>query len=225
MPRPCPRLFPPDELGFREVVRLAGEIDGTAPWPPVAVGPEGTFLSATYSPGEIAEWSATGQLQRVIGNGEGSGPGESRRAQDIVIGPDSVVNIMTGGTRWHRYSPTGDFMETVSLPTVAGAGEAIATADGTLLTWVRSREGPQMLAWDGSDIRSVGPRAAAGSSFRLATSGHGTFWSAESTTYRIRRHNLPDGLVNLTLTRDPAGYRARGRTPSASPSSLPTTTG
>ena len=87
----------PCVVEFREVVRLQGSVDGVAPRRPIAVGPGGTYVTWTYTYGQLAVWSPDGKLVRVIGNGTGSGPGEFRRALDLAVDSAGVVSIVTGG--------------------------------------------------------------------------------------------------------------------------------
>lgn len=200
----------PCTIEFREVTRLKGEMDGISPRVPIAVGPGGTFLSGTYEKGQVAIWSPEGDLERLLGNGSGSGPGEFGWARGLAVGPDSVVNIMTGYAHWHRYTLSGEFLETVRIPAVSGTSEVTVASDGTVVTTVRGAD-RTLFTLHRDSLRNVGPYPTGGLRHSISlyapNSGPPVVRSVEAPFYVVRRHALPSGDVNLRIRREVAWYR------------------
>lgn len=121
---------------FREVVRLAGSVDEPLPNFPVAMRPDGGYLTGTYDPGHLALWSADGALERVIGRGKGSGPGEFENAHEIFFRGDTVIVFDSRG-RMHRYLSTGEFVDHILTP---GPNRGGVLPDGTPIVSLRDEQ-------------------------------------------------------------------------------------
>lgn len=105
------------EVVFTPVQKLTGGVDGTLPRPPVTTAPGGRWLTATYIDGQLAVWSPSGELEQLLGMGSGDGPGEFRRALDLIV--DSLagtVHVLPDSDRMEVYSLDGDYLEGMHLP-------------------------------------------------------------------------------------------------------------
>jgi hypothetical protein len=196
---------PACELEFIEVVRLRGREEDWAPRPPIAAGPGDTYVSATYQPGRLARWSSDGELERIFGRGEGEGPGEFGQANEIVVGPDSVIYVMSG-PRAHLYAPDGEFLETIRWPGTSAPRNAVVTSHGILLVSTRLVDGsgvhPVVLAWRDGDWEVIESRTGnPGQRFSLTYSSGLGLWSAEAGTYELIQHAMPGGEVRFRVGR------------------------
>ena len=63
----------PCDIVFVPVVTLKGSPSGALPRVPVVAEPGGRWLTATYEAGELAVWSPSGELERLIGPGTSGG--------------------------------------------------------------------------------------------------------------------------------------------------------
>ena len=204
----------PCTIEFREVIRLQSQSDGISARVPATTGPGGTYLTATYQPGRVAVWSPEGELIRVMGNGDGEGPGEFWHPTSMVVGADSVVNILPGLTHWHRYTWAGEFVETIRAPVVGGLSEAAIGPDGLLVAKTQGPEGAQLVLWrPGSEVRIVdGSFNTNGFGFGLiSASPRAGIWSAVHSRYAVRRHALPSGAVDFEVRRRVDWFRPNGR--------------
>ncbi len=122
----------PCELDFVEVVTLRPDDDAWHPRPPIAVTPDGGFVTGTWHHGTLALWTPDGALVRTFGQGPGDGPGEFSWASAILVDRDSMIHV-TSGPLVHRYTIEGRFLETFRLPVPSGVREASITAEGHLL--------------------------------------------------------------------------------------------
>ncbi len=179
---------------------------------PVAPGLDGTYLTATHQPGRIAVWSPEGRLIRLLGNGEGEGPGEFQYVSGLIVDADSVVNIVTGLPNWHRYTWEGDFIETIRVPSVGGLSEATIGPGGTLVTTTRRPGGiGRLVLWrPGTGVRVVdGSFVAVGAHALISASREMGLWSAEHPRYALRRHTLPSGTVDVEIERKVEWFPSR----------------
>ena len=186
-----------------EVTRLQSRVDGIAARLPATRGPDGTYLTATYELGRIAVWSARGELIRVMGNGEGEGPGEFSHALELIVEADSVVNVFLGLPHWHRYTWAGDFIETIRVPIVSGLGDATIGPDGMLVMTTSGPEGSRLVLWRPGEKARVaeGWSGPGGPLFRVSASRGMGVWTSEHSHYTVRRHTLPSGEVDLEVRR------------------------
>ncbi len=138
-----------------------------------------------------------------MGNGEGEGPGEFSYAQELVVEPDSVVNVFPGLPHWHRYTWSGDFIETIRVPVVSGLGDATIGPDGMLVMTTSGPQGARLVLWRAGEKARVAERwsGAGGPLFRVSASQAMGVWSSEHAHYTLRRHALPSGEVDLEVQR------------------------
>lgn len=191
---------PTCRLEFREVLRFEGSADGPLPRPPIAVRPGGGYVTATYDPGHLALWSADGEVERVIGRGPGSGPGEFSHANHVTLSRDTIVVFdPKGGV--HRYRSTGEFID--YLRGEPGAGGVMP--DGTPIISVSDGEGFVLLEPGG--LRPFGPPRPVLP--HGATVWHATFtvvadrvWEAEDYVYEIRHYPVEDPSSIRMLRRE-----------------------
>lgn len=199
----------PCELEFRQMVTLRGDEDAELPRLPVTLGPGGEWLTATYDPGEVAFWSAAGELQRVIGNGPGEGPGEFGRVTDLVV--DSLAGelyVFTGLPEVLVYSLSGEFLRQILLRTGGGSLWGVLLPDHTLVTTTVGSTEPKLIAIRGDSVTRVGPaqRRVFPPMLRSALDG---LWSAESSWYEIDHHSMPDGHVDYRIRREVSWFPER----------------
>lgn len=194
----------PCELAFQQVARLTGELDGVAPRPPVSVGPDSTFLTATFAPGQLAVWSWDGDLLRTFGRGAGNGPGEFRSAEDIAIGGDGIVTVAADLGLWHRYTFAGAFIETVRVPATVDATRVEIHSDGSLVVRMRSAS-RSFLKFDGETFDSIGPAPDAPGLGGISVAGD-RIWRWDVRRYSIRSHAADSGERLSSLTRDVPWY-------------------
>ena len=196
---------PPCTLEFVEVVTLAGDPDeGALPRMPIAGAPGGGWVTATYDPGRIAFWSPTGAFERVIGNGPGEGPGEFRRASELVV--DTLagrVYVFSSSPRIVVYSLAGEYLSEIQVPGPAMAGAGIVLSDGTLVvTTSPPTTEPELVVIRGDHAERIGP-AQRGPVFPpMLLAAHGGVWSAEGPWYEIDHHAMPDGHVDFRIRRE-----------------------
>lgn len=203
----------PCTIEFREVIRLQSRSDGISARVPATTGPGGTYVTATYQPGRVAVWSPEGELIRVMGNGDGEGPGEFWQAASMVVGADSVVNILPGLPHWHRYEWAGEFIETIRAPAIGGLGEARIGPDGLLVATTQGPEGARLVLWSpGEEVRIVdGFFNTNGFGYGwISASPRTGLWSAVHSRYTIRRHALPSGSVDFEVHRRVDWFRSSG---------------
>lgn len=190
-------LEAPCTVRFREVARLRASPDEPDPRVPVKTGPGGTYVTATYSGGEVAVWSERGEFVRTVGNGEGSGPGEFGSVSALLVDSDSVINILPGLPLWHRYTWSGGFLETVRVPTTAGIPDMAEAGRGTLVTSTTTPRGPPLIVWQrGADsvrmIQSPGTLGPEAIRF-FEASGEAGLWSLLPQRYLLQHHD-PESL-------------------------------
>lgn len=196
----------PCTLEFREVVTLAGSEGGALPKQPVRHAPGGEWLTATYNPGEIAVWSASGELQRVFGKGPGEGPGEFNTVWDLLV--DSVASelyIFTGRSYIEVYSLAGAPRRRITL-NGGSLMSGVLLADGTLVmpNTPRSPEDPRFLVVrdDSIVLRTGPPMKWPGGFAPVLLAEDDELWSAETPWYEITHYKMPDGYVDLSIRRD-----------------------
>lgn len=199
---------PPCDLEFVEVVRLEGEIDGVSPREPVRVLRDGTYVTGTYFPGEVALWGPDGRLIDVIGRGPGEGPGEFGHPGDFAQTAEDEFLVFSGQRTVHAYSTKGEYRRSVTLP----SGTAVGAAYGpTAVTRVRVEDGYEGLLISRDGVRSFGLLSErAGVGILLAAAVEVGVWSAESDRYLLRRHALPEGNVAASIQRKPDWLTGEG---------------
>jgi hypothetical protein len=184
----------PCELDFVEVLRLGTSGGAWHPRPPIAVTPDGGYITGTWQRGTLALWSPAGEFVRTLGQGPGEGPGEFGWAGVIVMGTDSVINV-TSGPRLHRYDLYGEFLETVRLPVTSGQRDAVATREGSLVTSasvVDASLRPGLVSWELGGSRVLeSPVGSRGESFFLAYTPRLGLWIAEASRYELEVRREP----------------------------------
>jgi tripartite motif-containing protein 71 len=111
------RSPPPLKLGFGRPVRIdcftpAGSL--VAHWAAsgegIGVGPDGTVYVADYRNNFVDAYDARGRYRGLWG-GEGSGPGEFRRPNDVAVGPDGTVFVADAGNyRVQYFTSSGRYL-------------------------------------------------------------------------------------------------------------------
>lgn len=189
------------DVVFEPVLTLTGGSDGTLPKFPVAAAPGGRWVTGTYGEGQIAVWSPSGELERVIGRGPGGGPGEFGDASDLIV--DSIAGTVHVFTRSHRievYSLGGDYVGGVSLPRPASMGARLT--DGTLATSAHyPMDSPRIMLVGQDTVFETGPARRMPMSPDVRGGGEGV-WTGESSWYQFDHHALPSGQVDFTVRRE-----------------------
>jgi hypothetical protein len=80
------------------------------------------YMIANDGSYELREYDARGQLVRSVGGG-GEGPGEFRSIDALLPAADTVIAFDRQLRRFSRFSPTGQFLSSITLE-AAGAGLA-----------------------------------------------------------------------------------------------------
>jgi len=198
----------PCTIEFREVVILRGTENGVLPRSPVTLGPGGTYVTATYSPAEVAFWGADGEVVRLITKRAGNGPGElGTRIWGLLV--DTLADRLYAfveGWRIEMLSLDGTFQERISTREVsAGIGTSGALlADGYIVTGHTTRpalERPMLIAARGQQVERVGP-ARRSYAAPLLRAGRTGVWSSERLWYELNHHSMPDGRVDVRLRRE-----------------------
>lgn len=201
-PQPADAGKPFCDLEFREVTRLE-DVDSITPRPPVMLLRDGSYVTATYSPGKVALWSPDGELVNVIGKGAGEGPGEFDYASGLAQVVADEFLVFEGMPVVHRYETTGRFLRSIRLPTVGGAGSAVAYG-GFAITTASTRSGRQGLLLTGDSVLAFGLRGRREAALLVAAAEDVGIWSAEHDRYVLRRHALPRGGIvdSIVVARD-----------------------
>jgi len=191
----------PCDVEFELVLRLEGEPEGTLPQTPIAVGPGGRWISATYAPGEFAVWSPDGQLERRIGLGEGDGPGEFGRVSDFAVDSSAeTVYVFSNSLTVEVFSLAGEHLRGLRAPARASSG--VHLTGGTIAMAASGMaDGPRLLLVDEDSAYRAGPDRRF--MFPAEVRAAGTkVWSAEAAWYQLDRHVLPSGEVDVSIRRD-----------------------
>lgn len=199
---------PPCTIAFRVVVTLRSEMEGRAARWPVALGPGGTYLTATYNPGEVAVWSPSGAFERAIGKGAGEGPGEFRRVQDLVV--DTLrdrVYILPGPANIEVYTLEGEFLRRITVPGVPAVRAAVLAPDGALIATTPSvgrggTRSPDLIVVRGDSITRAGPHRRSANPFYYLGPSRDGVWTFEPYWYELDHHVLPDGLIDFRIRRE-----------------------
>lgn len=191
------------DLEFREIVRLAGSVEGVAPDAPVQVLRDGTYVTGTYSRGRIALWRPDGQLLDVLGTGPGEGPGEFDHATEFAQLSDDEFLVFTGLQLVHKYSMIEGFVRSFRLPTFGGVSGAAAYGDEVVVA-AFDMDGHKGFRILGDNVQPQGVLEPTGAWLLLAASEDVGVWSADAERYVLRRHAWPGGAVvdSLVLDRD-----------------------
>lgn len=196
-------LAPLCNVEFREIVRLQGDVDGVAPHEPIRPLKDGRFLTATYSPGEVALWAPDGELVGVMGRGPGEGPGEFDYPTGLAQTTEDEFVLFSGIQTVHVYSTNGDFRRSLRIPATSGVGDG-ATFGDVVITSAGSVEGEQAYVLQGDSVRAFGVRVDA--MLVLAANESTGVWSAENDRYVLRRHLWPSGIVRDSVARNPGWF-------------------
>ncbi len=192
----------PSTIEFREVVRLAGDLDGTAPRDPVSALEDGRYLSATWSPGEIALWASDGRLLRVMGEGSGEGPGEFNHPSGFAQTTDDEFIVFSGHAVLHSYSLAGRFRRSLRLPGVGGALRGVRYGDA-LITEAPASRHIQTFVLENDSVRPWSVRTPREARLFLAAARSDGVWSATSDRHVLRRHRWPDGAIVDSIVGNP----------------------
>jgi hypothetical protein len=213
-------LDAPCTIEFREVVRLVGPDEGPDPREPVALGPEGTFVTPTYDPGEVAIWSAQGEFLRTVGEGPGEGPGEFPHVSSLLVDSDSTIHILPGHPYWHRYAWSGAFLETVRTPTAASTTGMTMAEDETLITPAMTGTQPGFFVWPrGADgvrfVEVADPfQTERGPANRFVRAAPGVgVWSVYLQHYILSLHDPSSFEIVAQVARDVEWFPGEGASP------------
>ena len=203
---PVPADVPICAVGFREVVRLEGSVDGTIPNAPVRAFRDGTYITGTYSRGRLALWGPDGKLLDVLGKGPGNGPGEFDYAYATGLVPTSEDAFVVFGPPplVHEYSRAEGFVRSLRLPAQGSVSSAVAYGDQMILS-VAADEGWLAYRIDGDSVQEMGLRLGSGGSIPLLTAAEDVgVWSANIDRHVLRRHLWPGGTTadSLVLSRE-----------------------
>ena len=192
-------------LAFREVVRLAGNVDGTIPNAPVRAFPDGTYLTGTYSRGKLALWGPDGELLDVLGRGPGNGPGEFDYVTGLVVPTSGDAFLVFGRPPLiHEYSRGEGFVRSLRLPAYGSVSSGVAYGDQMILS-VAADEGWEAYRIDGNSIQAMGLQLGSEEVFSMLTAAEDVgVWSANTDRYVLRKHLWPDGTMadSLVMSRD-----------------------
>ena len=189
------------DIVLREVARLGGRLDGTLARRPVALVPDGRYLTATYQPGEVAVWSPTGDLEMVLGRGPGEGPGEFGGISNLLVDGTGIVWVLAQG-KGHRYKLDGEYVGFLRLPPGAGQVGAGLTDDRVVLTGI-TREGWVQLTIAGPDgFEEFGPPTVSPGVYVQLMAAGPDVWSTEDMYYEVRHHDLDTGEIDFRVRRE-----------------------
>jgi len=190
----------PCAIAFEAVQTISGSLlNGTLPRPPITVAPGGRWLTATYEDGEVAVWSPSGKLERLIGKGPGEGPGEFGRVRELIV--DSLagtIHVFPQERRVEVYSLDGDYLDWMPLPTYPTP--VVRLSDGTLAMPGTSGSSKIWLII-GDSVFATGPAARISMPGELRAGDEGV-WTAESPWYEFDHHILPSGQVDWSIRRE-----------------------
>ena len=193
----------PCDVGFREVVRLKGDLDGVAPHEPIRALGDGRFLTGTYSPGQMALGAPDGELVRVMGRGPGEGPGEFDYPSGLVQTTEYEFVVFTGLQTARVYSTNGNFQRSLRIPATGGAGDG-ATYGNVVITAAPAAGGEQAFVLQDDSVRAFG--VPSNRMLVLAANESTGVWSAEYDRYVLRRHLWPNGIVTDSIVRNPGWF-------------------
>ena len=213
-------LDAPCTIEFREVVRLVGPEEGPDPREPVALGPDGSFVTSTYDEGEVAIWSAQGEFLRTVGEGPGEGPGEFSHVVSLLVDADSTLHILPGYPYWHRYAWSGAFLETVRTPATATTVGMTMAEDGTLITPAMTGTQPGFFVWPrGADgvrfVEVADPfQTERGPANRFVRAAPGVgVWSVYLQHYILSLHDPSSFEIVAQVARDVEWFPGEGASP------------
>lgn len=196
------------DLEFREIVRLAGSVEGVAPDAPVQVLRDGTYVTGTYSRGRIALWRPDGQLLNVLGTGPGEGPGEFDHASDFAQVSDDEFLVFTGLQLVHKYSMTEGFVRSFRLPTFGGVSGAAVYGDEVVVAAL-DVDGNRGFRVRGDSVQPQEVLEPTGALLLLAAVEGVGVWSANTGRFVLRRHAWPGGAVVDSLVPNRDWFRGR----------------
>lgn len=190
----------PCAIAFEPVQTISGSLlNGTLPRPPITVAPGGRWLTATYEDGEVAVWSPSGKLERLIGRGPGEGPGEFGRVRELIV--DSLagtIHVFPQERRVVVYSLDGDYLDWMPLPTYPTP--VVRLSDGTL-AMSGTRGSSKIWLMIGDSVFETGPAARISMPGELRAGDEGV-WTAEAPWYQFDHHMLPSGQVDWSIRRE-----------------------
>ena len=201
----------------------------------VVVDSRGQFLVASSADvSHILVFSPRGQLLRRLGR-EGSGPGEYRLIQRLLVDADDSVHVFDGITRRQTIlAPDGAFAR--SSPLLGSTLGAIITGDGQVVQNAvipdRGHLGfpLHLLQPNGYDLRSFGSRDGRSDPTEpyagrrvIAPARDGGVWSAEVGRYRISKWSL-DGTESVSFSRVTSWFPREPMNPIFTPDRPPAST-
>ena len=186
-------------VSFVEVLRLAGSVDGVAPRPPIVSLRDGSFVTATFQPGQIAHWGVNGELVGVFGKGVGDGPGEFARPADLVELPDGSIAILTGRPTWHEYALNGRHLRSRTLFALGGLRAGTVVGDRSFFLSM-GELGPVVWRVEADSMVALS-QLSPGTLGLLAGSDAAGLWVAQDQDYRLMRVDLHSGNVGRSIER------------------------
>ena len=173
--------------------------DSVDPRPPVERLMNGYFVSAVHSPGQLALWTPSGELDRLIGR-RGKGPGELHgRLGVLYVDKGDSLHVVDGTARWTIFSPEMVVVRQIG----GGVGSKLTNLKGTNFLsdgrivispsaghsrtthpfYVLDRQGAVVASFGAGPSPELAPDLEDG--YVLDVAGDTTFWASRPSKYVV----------------------------------------